>query len=368
MQTREPDGGWMVRFQDAALDPSQWLSVLQDLADATGSTRAELVGVGGPEAARFNWVTSTDTRILDEFMEIEAYLPAYNFRIAADGGAGVLNVVHEEHYDAARRTLRRDDYVDFCERYDMQFGCQTALLRESGGLVGLSVLRSRSDGRTDERLRGIFAEAARSARVAVRMQRTIEEQGFHLLAGTLEAMSLACFLIDALGQVRAMTPAAERMLASPGLLRLNERRLSSESADERRRIDLGLRAVLGPVPTGHVRLPLHRSGPLPEVVLDLFRLPAREWALPFAPRALAVARDPKGAATGGKSVVAGAFGLTPAETELALGLAGGRPRDAIAAARGISMETLRAQLKSVYQKTGCSRETELVLLIRALLG
>ena len=34
---------------------------------------------------------------------------------------------------------------------------------------------------------------------------------------------------------------------------------------------------------------------------------------------------------------------------------------------GVSVETLRAQLKSIYLKTGCSRETELVLLLRALL-
>jgi DNA-binding CsgD family transcriptional regulator len=369
MGTQQPDdGAWAARFQEAALDPRQWLPALQSLADATGSARAELVGFGGPETARFNWVTSIDARILDEFVQIEAYLPAINFRIAADGGAGVLNVVHEAHYDRARRTLRRDDYADFCEQYEMQFGCQTALLRESGGLVGLSVLRSRADGRTDERARGIFAQAAQGARLAVRMQRAIEDQGFNLLTGTLEAMSLACFLFDGLGQVRAMTPSAERLVAAPALLRLADNRLSSSSAEDRRRIDLALRSVLGSAAIGHVRLPLYRTRPLPELVLDLFRLPAREWATPFAPRALAIARDPTASLKGRESVVAGAFGLTPAETELALGLAEGRTRETIAAARGISMETLRAQLKSVYQKTGCGRESELVLLIKALTG
>jgi len=369
MPTRDTDDAdWAARFQEAAFDPRQWLPALQKLADATGSARAELVGFGGPEAARFNWVTSTDARILEEFVRLEAYLPANNFRIAADGGTGFLNVVHEGHYDVAKRTLRRDDYLDFCEHYDMQFGCQTALVREGGGLVGLSVLRSRAEGRTDERVRGIFTQAAQGARLAVRMQRAIEDQGFNLLTGTLEAMSLACFLLDGFGQVRAMTPAAERLLANPLLLRLAENRLSSPSAEDRRRIDLAVRSVLDDETTGHVRLPLCRSGPLPELVLDLFRLPAREWAMPFAPRAMAVARDPGTGRKNGASVVASAFGLTPAETEVALALAEGRAREAVAAARGISMETLRAQLKSIYQKTGCGRESELVLLINTLTG
>jgi DNA-binding CsgD family transcriptional regulator len=62
-----------------------------------------------------------------------------------------------------------------------------------------------------------------------------------------------------------------------------------------------------------------------------------------------------------------AFGLTAAEAQVAVAVAGGKSRDAIAAMRGVSMETLRAQLRSVYQKTGCSRETQLALLVRSLL-
>ena len=46
-------------------------------------------------------------------------------------------------------------------------------------------------------------------------------------------------------------------------------------------------------------------------------------------------------------------------------LDGGGDGDEIADRRGVSVETLRSQLRSVYSKTGCSRETELVLLVKA---
>jgi DNA-binding CsgD family transcriptional regulator len=58
--------------------------------------------------------------------------------------------------------------------------------------------------------------------------------------------------------------------------------------------------------------------------------------------------------------------LTAAEAEVALALCDGQSRDTIAARRGVSPETVKAQVKSLYQKTGCHRETELVLLLRTM--
>jgi DNA-binding CsgD family transcriptional regulator len=59
--------------------------------------------------------------------------------------------------------------------------------------------------------------------------------------------------------------------------------------------------------------------------------------------------------------------LTPAEADVALLLCQGRPRDEIAAHRGVSSETLRSQLRSIYSKLGCNREAELIILARSVL-
>ncbi|WP_426959238.1 hypothetical protein [Muricoccus radiodurans] len=63
-----------------------------------------------------------------------------------------------------------------------------------------------------------------------------------------------------------------------------------------------------------------------------------------------------------------AFDLTAAEGALAAGLAAGRTLSAIAAARGVSVETLRTQLAAVRRKTGCRRQLDLALLAARLGG
>jgi DNA-binding CsgD family transcriptional regulator len=54
------------------------------------------------------------------------------------------------------------------------------------------------------------------------------------------------------------------------------------------------------------------------------------------------------------------FGLTPAEGSLAVKLAGGMSLEDIAATQHTHISTLRAQLRSIFAKTGTSRQAELV--------
>ena len=60
------------------------------------------------------------------------------------------------------------------------------------------------------------------------------------------------------------------------------------------------------------------------------------------------------------------FHLTPAEVRIALGIARGESLATIAIANGTSVETVRTQLKSVFNKTGTHRQAELAVLIGRL--
>ncbi len=57
------------------------------------------------------------------------------------------------------------------------------------------------------------------------------------------------------------------------------------------------------------------------------------------------------------------FMLTPAEIQIALGIAEGKTLAAIAKMRGVAVSTVRGQLKSVFVKTGTHRQAELVGLL-----
>lgn len=54
------------------------------------------------------------------------------------------------------------------------------------------------------------------------------------------------------------------------------------------------------------------------------------------------------------------YGLTPAEARLASRLAAGEPLDAAAAGLGVARETVRSQLRAIFQKTGTRRQGELL--------
>lgn len=58
-----------------------------------------------------------------------------------------------------------------------------------------------------------------------------------------------------------------------------------------------------------------------------------------------------------------AFGLTDAETDIALGLADGFSATENAARRGIRDLTIRTHLKRIYEKTGVRRQCELAVLV-----
>ncbi len=76
--------------------------------------------------------------------------------------------------------------------------------------------------------------------------------------------------------------------------------------------------------------------------------------------------DPYAARPLDASLVAQAFDLTPAESRVGIQLAQGQTIEKIATNNGVSMATVRTQLKSLFAKTGTNRQADLVRLITTL--
>lgn len=62
-------------------------------------------------------------------------------------------------------------------------------------------------------------------------------------------------------------------------------------------------------------------------------------------------------------VLSSRFRLTPAEARIAIGIARGKPLADIAGTHGITVQTARTQLKSVFSKTRTNRQAELAVLL-----
>jgi DNA-binding CsgD family transcriptional regulator len=351
---------WADIFLSAALEPEKWGQAIHAMAEATGSRHGQLIGFGAGASA-FNWISSIDDSILAKSASIDQSAPDLNFRVAADRLPDRPAIVHEAHYDIARRSLRADDYLDLCSDFDIFDGCQAKLVESDSQMIGLALLRGSKDGRTTEAQRGLFTDIAGYAHTAVRLQQAIEQQGFALLAGTFEAMDRACWLLDATGRVGGMTARADALL-STSRIRISDGWLASDRADETRAILRAVRTVIEPPGGAAVPVALADADGGVAIMLEFYPLPVRPWALPFAPRAIAIAR------VGAPSdrhvqLLTRTFRLTPAEADIAIRLAAGQSRPDIAAARGVSAATLKVQLRSIYDKTGCQRESQLVRIV-----
>jgi len=87
-------------------------------------------------------------------------------------------------------------------------------------------------------------------------------------------------------------------------------------------------------------------------------------ARPPAPRgAVVFIADPDRPVGIHPEVLARLYDLTPAEAILAEGLANGRDLNNLSGELGVSRNTLRSQLQSVFSKTHTNRQAELVKMI-----
>lgn len=100
------------------------------------------------------------------------------------------------------------------------------------------------------------------------------------------------------------------------------------------------------------------------IVLDVFSLPCGHCSFNgfgLAPRALIVARGTGGGGGRRFAILNAVYGLTAAETDIALYLAQGKTAERIAWTRSVAVGTVRSQIKTVLAKVGVSRQAELAV-------
>ena len=350
------DGLWMAltdRFLAAAIDGKGWCPALERLAEATGSVGGELICLGDDAAIHLNIMTNTCPELLDAFIAGAGGDPSVNPRVRAGMEARPLEVLAESDFITPDEHRRHPHYQEFARPFDIPYICLTTLDRPAEGLIGLAVTRTEKQGHINADERRVFASLAPHVRAAVRTHIALEGHGDALLAGALEAISTPAFICDGAGRVRELTPAAETIVSSGrGLqLRLGSLRaaLPGETqalngAIERAISTLGHSVVGGPRnSTVIVRRSEHDTAPL---LLDVIALPNHRFGFTCVPRVLVLVRgEGAGAAAQRRTaILRSVYGMTAAETEIALELFTGKSAEEIAAGRAAAVATVRTQI------------------------
>ena len=198
-------------------------------------------------------------------------------------------------------------------------------------------------------------------------QIAVVRQGATLIGAALGALGVAAFICDGSARVRALTPAAESAVAA-GRIRLVNGRLSAPQDFDATDMEAAIAAATSrdpqaSGPTTRSIVSRHLWEPAAVQVIDIIALPRQPSPFSFEPQAVVVLRGGERDRTELEPILARAFGLTPAEAEVAARLTTGEPRERIAAERGASLQTVRSQIKSIFANLNVTRERELVSML-----
>jgi DNA-binding CsgD family transcriptional regulator len=219
------------------------------------------------------------------------------------------------------------------------------------------------DGREPAALAALAAHVGRAMRTH-RALRLSEARGL-AFARALERLRHGVILADAGLRVLHANRAAEAMLEAADSLARRFGRLALADPRAQSALETAARRLVGP-DLGETRIPLPRPGGRPTRMLTV--LPALgDGPSVVAPgaRLLILVANLDGAVAPDPAALARAFSLTAAEARVATLAATGTQVELIAARLGISANTVKAQLKSVYLKTGAANRAELLRLALA---
>lgn len=254
-------------------------------------------------------------------------------------------------------------YNEFIRRFGDDTGFSLgAVLKTRGGFVGIGLhhaLRAQAydDGAIDI-LNGALPHLKRLAEArSVLMAADIQIRDAEAL---LHAQAAAILLVDPTGQIRFTNRAAEALLrvgdgliSSNGLLRTTGRNARMEAAIARAAGGSGLGDAL------QVERP---SGALSyRLLITPHRGPGARPA-----RAMVLVEDPTTQSPDLAETLRSMFGLSAAESDLAVRLFGGESLADASEARGVLVSTGRTQLNVILAKTGARRQGDLLRMIAGL--
>ncbi|HUD28636.1 MAG TPA: helix-turn-helix transcriptional regulator [Novosphingobium sp.] len=347
-------------FARAPFEEAGWDGALKALASATGSSRAQLIAIGERHTL-FNWVTDIEPGYVEDFVAIEGHRPDVNYRVAASRGP--YEVSWEVHYDAIKAAAPNDAYMQHVRRWDAEHGAQLMLSDQPGAFFGLAALHSASDGRTTEAQRQTLLDTAPQVMAAIRLQSAVEHQGAQLLRGSLEALRTAAILLDATGRVCAVTEAARPLLGPETLqVRGGVLRLARPELDRGLQLRIGLALASRQATPSEIWL----QSPAGPLLVEICALPRQDWNFGFAPSVIVSLKAPLEFTDDQGARLSAALRLTRAEGEIVALLAQGHARQDVARMRGVSVQTVSSQLRTIFQKAGVNREAELVSIARAV--
>ncbi|MDB5370757.1 MAG: putative Transcriptional regulator, LuxR family protein [Roseomonas sp.] len=347
-----------------------WAVILARLGAMTGS-QVGLLHVVNPaqghttELANINIAPDAGRDYRDYFFQRDIFIQPYR-----KFGQGELAL--SQDYLLERHVASSEFYTDFLAPRlgDSFFNAGMYSVLGPDKILFLGLQRARRAGAYEPHharpLRTAWPHLLRAIRLRERLRHL---EGRHALAAdALDALTGGVIVLDATRQVIFANRAAERMLREACASMHDNGRLRLPSAQDDNRLSLLLSQAtreVRPVGAG-MRCPrAEQMQPLTLLVAP-FQPQQRQREAGSRNLALVLISDPREQPPDLASQLAPLFGLTRAEAEVGAALAAGQSPEDIAAARRVSIVTIRSQVRALMAKTGTRRQGEVIRLLLSL--
>jgi DNA-binding CsgD family transcriptional regulator len=349
------DPDLLAMIYEAAAIPSQWPVVLGKLAGLVSAFGSGIISVDNAQSVRF--ITTDNYRhIYENVVEnLKRYDNVRPQRSIARGYFGFLTdldlcTVEELEADPL--------YTEGLYPYGLGWTMGAPIPSPSADLAFFDFARKRDDGPFGDAEKQILdtyrPHLARAALMATRL----ELQRAQATVSTLTVLGLPGAVVNRGGRVVAANPLFEKLAPRVAIGAFDS--LSLNDSAQNALLRKGLQATgldnVGSIPIG-------ATEPDPALVVHLVPVQRTAQDVFIGASHIVLVTPVTAPAAPLTNLLAGLFDLTPAEAAVARGIAGGDSIPEFAKKNGVSPETVRTQLRAVFEKTGTRRQVDLVRLL-----
>lgn len=368
----DPEESLIQDIYAAAYDPALWVDVMERLSDAVGGlrgclTRIDMATGAGVDAILFRSDPTWVDAYAQHFGGCNVFKSAED--LPASGRNWQATVLTDEDCLTRDAYHTSEYYNDFMRPQDVD----RAMFIRLGlsGSVASTINIGRRTGEAFDQADLDFAarlqpHMIRAYEIGQRVAASLDVS--RSLSARLEQSHHPLFLVDADCGLQFANLAGERLLRRDCGLTVMNRRLTLRRPDAARRfevlVDRAARRGAGRAggtmsfePPGGGAAMVLRTAPLPIDMGPLYRASA-----PVLVNITDLEIDVPAPSVELRDL----FGLTPAEVRLAAAVFEGRTLAEAAETFGLSINTIRYQLARIFDKTGVSRQAELVKLMMRL--
>ncbi|QBR02821.1 helix-turn-helix transcriptional regulator [Paraburkholderia pallida] len=358
----------MARVYQGPLEAVPWSGALELVRQHLDANYATLILRSPSSDRRGLMVHASGSGIPDE-----ASYNDYYYSLDPFVGLPADRVVTVDEVFGETGWLSSELYKQFLQPADVRYIMGADLRTESGVECRFRVCRKHGAAHFNARDKAFCALLLPHLRRAVELHSRLDvvESERTLYASAIDRMLVGIVTLDESGAIMNTNSVADEILSESDGLRMAHGNIEAMDGQENRTLQRLIRhAMMGHFGTAGPlveAMPVTRSGDRPKLGVLVRTVPLSDWSEDNRRRPATVLflRDPDRKSQRSQEIVRKLFDLTPAETSLALLLTNGLTLEEAAEELGISKNTARAHLRSIFSKTGVTRQATLV---RILLG